>query len=132
MDGCEKVSSSRGLCRTHYERWRKHGDPWIIRKAPTPVNGTGPDSPTWKGDTVGYIGAHMRLRRGRGSARQYSCVECRQPAADWAYDYADQNQKSGVHDGRILVYSTDPARYIPMCKSCHKIFDLGHQKATAE
>lgn len=27
LDGCDKPVRSRGMCNTHYTRWRKHGDP---------------------------------------------------------------------------------------------------------
>lgn len=27
IDRCEKPSRTRGLCSTHYQRWRRHGDP---------------------------------------------------------------------------------------------------------
>lgn len=27
VDGCEHVSRARGWCVTHYERWRRYGDP---------------------------------------------------------------------------------------------------------
>lgn len=30
VDGCEKESRGRGLCSTHWLRWRKHGDPNIV------------------------------------------------------------------------------------------------------
>lgn len=26
LEGCDKPHASRGLCKTHYERWRRHGD----------------------------------------------------------------------------------------------------------
>jgi hypothetical protein len=27
LDGCESPVKARGMCNTHYTRWRKHGDP---------------------------------------------------------------------------------------------------------
>src|SRR5690625_5211179 len=29
VDECERPRLCRGFCRTHYERWRKHGDPTV-------------------------------------------------------------------------------------------------------
>lgn len=28
IEGCERRMKSRGMCNTHYERWRKTGDPY--------------------------------------------------------------------------------------------------------
>ena len=41
VDGCNHKSRSRGLCNTHYERWRVHGDPNVMKRS---ANGTG----TWR------------------------------------------------------------------------------------
>jgi hypothetical protein len=131
-DNCNDPSSSRGFCRTHYERWRKHGDASVALEAPVPHNGTGADNPTWRGDGIGYTGAHMRVRRERGVASVHSCTACEKPAIDWAYDHADPNEKIGMHDGYSRVYSTDPSHYVPMCKSCHKRFDLEHRRKPIE
>jgi hypothetical protein len=30
VDGCEKPARGRGLCRRHYSRWRRHGDPLVV------------------------------------------------------------------------------------------------------
>jgi hypothetical protein len=78
----------------------------------------------WKGDEVGFGSLHKRLRKNRGLASQYSCVDCGEPAAQWSYDHTDPNEKiakAGPHP-----YSTDPNRYHPRCKSCHKKFDLDY------
>lgn len=32
VDGCENPHIARGWCDTHYRRWRKHGDPLIVRR----------------------------------------------------------------------------------------------------
>lgn len=29
IEGCERKHNARGLCTTHYERWRKNGDPLV-------------------------------------------------------------------------------------------------------
>ena len=30
IDGCTRVHLARGLCGTHYRRWWKHGDPFVV------------------------------------------------------------------------------------------------------
>ena len=29
VDGCGRMSRSRGLCNTHYQRWLRHNDPSV-------------------------------------------------------------------------------------------------------
>lgn len=41
MDGCARPVRTRGWCSTHYERWRKHGDPTIVLDS----NPRGPRAP---------------------------------------------------------------------------------------
>lgn len=31
VDGCERTTEAQGFCGTHYQRWRKHGDPQADR-----------------------------------------------------------------------------------------------------
>lgn len=30
VDGCKRPRRARGLCQTHWARWRKHGDPLFV------------------------------------------------------------------------------------------------------
>ncbi len=71
----------------------------------------GPDSPSWRGDDVGYFGAHSRTVRTRGLATEHVCQDCTEPAAEWSYTEAPGE------------WSPDPAHYVPRCKSCHKRHD---------
>ncbi len=32
FEGCDRPSQARGWCKTHWARWRKHGDPSIVLK----------------------------------------------------------------------------------------------------
>lgn len=75
----------------------------------------------WTGDDAAYGTVHGRLRDERGRAEDMTCVECGRQAADWAY-----NHTSGVemYDSRGCVYSPDLTAYVPMCKSCHKKYDM--------
>ena len=68
-----------------------------------------------------YRAVHDRLRRERGPARGYLCDRCGEPALDWAFQYPE---------GRIEVcpdtrrrFSSDPADYLPLCRSCHLRMD---------
>jgi hypothetical protein len=37
IDGCDKTINAKGLCHTHYKRFRKHGDPSIVKPKGMPV-----------------------------------------------------------------------------------------------
>jgi hypothetical protein len=74
---------------------------------------SGNDHPLWKGDGVGYRGLHYWLRRIKG--QPLKCLHCgyvhqKTRDMDWANI-----------DHQYLRNSND---YIPLCKSCHKIYDL--------
>ena len=45
----------------------------------------------------------------------YSCVSCGEQAQEWSFQYPP---------GWSVRYSDDPNDYAPMCRSCHRKFDL--------
>lgn len=116
VDTCRKPAKGHGMCAMHYSRWRRWGDPHVERERPK-----GERNHNWKGDGAGYVSVHNRIRRAKGKAGAYACVECGGQARQWAYDYADPSE---LVDEKGLRYSTDPDRYEPMCASCHKVRDL--------
>ena len=62
-----------------------------------------------KSGTSEYIAIHDRVRQMRGSANSYTCVDCSDPALDWAHiTGTDQS---------------DPTNYEPRCRSCHMRYD---------
>lgn len=79
-----------------------------------------------KGDVVSYAGAHTRVRRKLGPAKNRLCVDCGQRAAEWSYNHQDPNEITGPcrTGGMMLVYSTDPDHYEARCKPCHRLFDV--------
>lgn len=112
VEGCTAPHAARGYCAKHYTRWQTHGDPTTVSMV------------MHYGDEVGYVAAHARLRRLRGPASDHPCARCHGPAAHWAYDHTDPNEKVGTDHGQRVPFSVDPARYLPMCVPCHKAFDL--------
>ena len=71
-------------------------------------------------DDVGVSGAHLRLRKDHGPARDHACVDCGHPAAHWSYDHTDPDER----DSDKGPYSVKPEHYQPRCVPCHKRFDL--------
>jgi len=68
---------------------------------------------------VGYQGAHWRTRRVRGKAVEQTCP-CGAPAAHWAYNHADPDERTEIGRG---MYSMDPQYYVAMCVPCHSQMD---------
>ena len=153
IDGCGKPAAARTWCEMHYTRWLRQGDPGEAAerftvtctfqgcKRPHRGNGLcnthgqqlknfgklspiwGPGSNRWLDiESLDYDYAHDRVVRARGSASTHECDQCGDVAAqDWAYDHCDVRQ---LTDERGRHYSSDITRYRPMCRSCHKRFDL--------
>lgn len=75
------------------------------------------------GELLSYGAVHRRLRKSRGSARNFRCVDCGGPAAQWSYDGNDPEELYGPSGRNISPYSTDPDRYQPRCSACHGRYD---------
>lgn len=76
-----------------------------------------------------YNGLHRRLRREIGSASEYACVDCSEPAHEWSYDHSDPD---ALADSTGSLYSLNPSHYEPRCHTCHRRFDQKTPSATAE
>lgn len=126
VKGCGKPHVARGWCETHYKRWQIHGDPNHVEPRIDPPVMHGAANPSWKSEAIGYVGAHVRVRKQRGSASTYACRHCTKQATQWAYDHTDPNE---LVDDRGCAYSANPGCYMPLCGSCHKLFDLAHIRA---
>ena len=126
VEGCESQSRWRGMCRPHFEACRKYGDP-LIRKVGGVPKGTPQQGRPPKGGIPGYDAAHRRVKRSRGLASAHRCVECAAPAAEWAYTGGDPDELTTDptvrHEHPGLLYSLDPAMYVPMCVRCHRLKD---------
>ena len=72
-----------------------------------------------------YQAVHARLRKARGSASEYRCQHCPNPATQWAYNHKDPDELIGTYDqtGRLTTYSFNPDHYLPLCKACHATLD---------
>lgn len=118
VEECDQPHDSNGYCTPHAHRLRRYGDP---THAPERLKAGDPTG--WRNETVGYMGAHNRVRRLRGNAKSHTCQHCGGTAHDWAYDHRDPNQAHEAVNGYDMPYSSDPAHYMPLCKSCHVKFD---------
>lgn len=119
VDGCSERHDSNGYCLAHAHRLRRYGDATHV-----PARLQSGDPNGWRNGTVGYMGAHNRVRRLRGNAKAQACQHCGDEARDWAYDHQDPTEVHEVIDGYQVAYSVDPTHYLPLCKSCHVKFDM--------
>lgn len=114
VEDCDaKAVGTDDLCPKHYSRMLRHGSPDIVLR-PGSVPGERLH------EMVSYTGMHARLRYLRGAASAHTCSRCSRQAQHWAYDHSDPAEI--VVGGR--VYSLDLTRYVPMCSSCHRRYDM--------
>lgn len=131
IDGCQRPARARGWCNTHHARWLTHGDALAALAVKPNRFLPGSENPNWKGDDVGYVAIHTRLRQSHSLGGP--CAICGAIAVEFAYDNADVNERysivsSGGRPG-VMVYSLDPSHYFASCHSCHMKFDAAYRKS---
>lgn len=109
VEDCETQARSRGMCVKHLTRWTNHGD---VHHNARSQQGTA---------NITYGGAHLRVRRVRGRARDQVCIDCGRSAHHWSYNHTDPDERADPKTG--LAYSADPTHYSPRCTPCHSAFD---------
>lgn len=70
-----------------------------------------------------YATIHTRLRRERGPARVYRCVDCGGQAEQWSYDGLDPDERVQHYRGQERKFSVDLGHYHPRCVGCHMSYD---------
>lgn len=120
-DECQESTYARGLCRRHYSKWAYHNQP--VR----PLDVT---HHNYKGDDISYETAHGRVRKTRGHAKIYWCVDCDKQATDWSLKHDAENvvyQREDAPRNAGCAYSIDPMDYEPRCSDCHRKYDAKHR-----
>lgn len=127
IEGCGQVDTGpHQLCSKHHARWQRNGDPEVLRGA---LVRAGSDNPNWRGSQAGYRAIHERVRRCRGSASAYPCVNCGGRAHHWSYNHQDPNEFEVRHPNGSTYPAGSPDYYDPRCVRCHKAFDLSRDPA---
>jgi len=76
IDGCNKTHKSRGYCRSHYERWQRHGNPLAGRPAPQPGGKCSVDSCDGIAKARGYcFKCYQRWQRNGEPVLQEKVIE---------------------------------------------------------
>lgn len=82
----------------------------------------GEENPNWRGG-LSLFEAHRRVKRVRGPARGFPCVDCGGgPAGQWSLP----DTAACLSDPAGWRYSDDPFVYEARCHSCHTKYD--HRK----
>ena len=108
VEGCDQPMRKRGWCAGHYSQWRRFGE---VRPF------------EYKWGEGGYVSTHNLIRRRRGKASRFTCVDCGGPAEEWSYDHNDPEERTGMHGGHEVTFSRNPDCYSPRCVRCHRIYD---------
>jgi hypothetical protein len=75
-------------------------------------------------DQITYNSAHDRVRRARGLAAGYFCVDCDNQAQEWSLSHRASAVRMGMNsNGYLRMFSVDPADYEPRCLKCHRAYD---------
>lgn len=122
VEDCATIIRNGRYCGKHSARFYRHGDPSVVKKTGNPNQPRAQDSPTWGGDSIAYSTMHSRLKRYRGKAAEYPCVDCGSPASDWSYGHGCPDE---ITDGE-RAWCPHLDCYQPRDKSCHQVFDRAH------
>ena len=116
IDDCDKKHYGKGLCKIHWQRMSRNGDPNVVKepgkyiRVPKPV--------------IKYSWAHKLVYAARGRASLHECVSCGTGAKQWAYNHDAVDELEEVSEkGYIFQYSRAVNDYQAMCVSCHVNFD---------
>lgn len=108
--GCEDIVKGHGLCSTHYQRWREHGDPTIVLTSrwDRPPWEAATDLPDWAGaacvdhrDDIAWVPTAETLNRrdtedNLARARRV-CRDC--PVYDQCLAHAVTHREAGIWAG---------------------------------
>lgn len=112
-DCMNPAKAHRGYCWTHYNKMAKS-------KTLPP-----------RDEVSSYEYMHAKLRRERGSAKGFKCVDCEERQAEhWSLDHTAPavSLRTHEHDNRNhgRVFSVDVDDYSPRCAACHAKHDIEH------
>src|SRR3990167_11221407 len=102
IDDCQLRTHGHGLCQNHYMRWRRHGDPLGILRAP---NGTG---------YITKYGYRMLQIKGRDINEHRLVMESvlgRRLLSSEIVHHLDHNKLNNSPDNLMIVSHSEQFRY---------------------
>ena len=103
-----EIASTLGL--TQKVVWRVMRNHGLHARVAAKRKQYGVQNATWRGDHVGYAGAHARVKALRGQPP--ACERCGTTDPQKCYDWAN-----------MTGHYADPSDYRRFCRSCHWKFD---------
>ena len=82
---------------------------------------SGENNGRWRGDDVGYMGMHHRLRKQMAGR---ACMECGKEG--YVEAALDKNAKSVIVDADGRTFSRNADDYKPLCASHHRLYDKAY------
>lgn len=122
-EGCEKQARyvATGYCdKCHIMAWR--------RRQGVRTNAEAQFDRRVNDGNVSYKQAHIRVKRHKGPASEFKCVDCGVQAQQWSYLH---NAETELTDGE-RVWSANDADYAARCVRHHKAFDRDWRHRDAE
>lgn len=157
VEGCPDPADARGWCKSHYNRWKRHGDPLGgkgYRGRRKPSSCSVPDCPKevaarsmcsahyvlWRqyGDPLGGPGSKPRQavvgyegmhHRLKRDLGSAKNRECVLCGATADHWAYDHSDPDELVNAEGKPYSLDADHYMSMCVTCHNAFDRRQRKA---
>lgn len=112
---CDRTIYCRGLCESHYKTLLRLENPeYDTAQRDIDTSNKSLRNPEYKK-------AHDNVRRIRGRASNYSCVDCGGTAREWSL--SNETDLYGIEDKKTYPYSLNIEDYEPRCSKCHGIYD---------
>ena len=111
---CDAEYYGQGFCKPHWQHHHRAGDPRLVR----PRSPSGEANKRWRGDEVGYVGAHGRVRRARGPASAHQCA------------HASSECHGRMEWANLTGNYPDTGDYMPLCAAHHRRFDAAARAAS--
>lgn len=112
VDGCGKVAVTRGLCGTHYTRWKRHGDPAVVLRGAwrgMACSVEGCEKPGNGGGGLCWAHRDMEKRNGDPTARQRASAGTGYTTTNGyrvirAVGHPVANVKGTAYEHRVVLY----------------------------
>lgn len=141
---CESKTEKNPFCKPHMQK-HINNTLWVDlmvfeaedelgQMQPAPHLAHAPRAGRPRLEVPSYNAMHKRLRKDRGSATLYDCVDDSwgnnvHKAEDWSLTPGAENYRTwNKAKARWFYYSTNQEDYSPRCKHHHRLLDASHPK----